>query len=45
MVIPLVGFDVTPTRPTIRDETVTKKKAQRITRKAARARCGIPGST
>src|SRR3972149_7903636 len=31
-VMPLVGFEVTPTKPTIREETVTKKKAKRPTR-------------
>ena len=40
MVMPLVGFEVTPTRPTMRDETVTKKKAQTTTSTAARARTG-----
>ena len=28
MVMPLVGFEVTPTIPTIREETVTKKNAK-----------------
>ena len=38
IVIPLVGFDVTPTSPTIRELTVTKKKAKTTTSSAARAR-------
>ncbi len=38
MVMPLVGFEVTPTRPTMRDETVTKKNAATATSTAARAR-------
>ena len=38
MVMPLVGFEVTPTNPTMRDETVTKKKAKIATSNAATAR-------
>ncbi len=40
IVMPLVGFDVTPTRPTIRDDTVTKKNANTTTHTAATARTG-----
>ena len=40
---PLVGFEVTPTRPTMREETVTKKNAKITTSSAASARpSGIP---
>ncbi len=38
IVIPDVGLEVTPTRPTMRELTVTKKKAKRTTRAAAMAR-------
>ena len=38
MVIPLVGLEVTPTRPTMRDDTVTKKKANTTTQTEAVAR-------
>ena len=44
MVIPLVGLEVTPTRPTMRDDTVTKKKAQITTSSAATVRAPVPGS-
>src|SRR5688572_19062059 len=44
MVMPLVGFEVTPTRPTIRAETVTKKNPATTTSRAASARAGTPGS-
>ena len=52
MVIPEVGFEVTPTSPTMRDETVTKKKAKIAIISAASARTTsesmkprIPGTT
>ena len=35
MVIPLVGLLVTPTSPTMREATVTKKNANTITQAAA----------
>src|SRR5688572_2003200 len=35
IVMPLVGFEVTPTSPTIRDDTVTKKNAKITTQIAA----------
>ncbi|MNC90243.1 hypothetical protein D3C83_63180 [compost metagenome] len=38
IVMPLVGFEVTPTRPTMRDATVTKKKAKIATRIVAMIR-------
>ena len=38
MVMPEVGFEVTPTSPTIRELTVTKKKAKTAMRIEARAR-------
>ena len=41
IVMPLVGLLVTPTRPTMRDATVTKKNANSTTQKAATARCGM----
>jgi hypothetical protein len=40
MVMPLVGLLVTPTRPTMRDATVTKKKANTARSTAATSRCG-----
>ncbi|MEZ5333196.1 MAG: hypothetical protein R2991_14385 [Thermoanaerobaculia bacterium] len=45
MVMPLVGFEVTPTRPTMREETVTKKKAAIATRTAETSRGRKPGSS
>ena len=41
MVMPEVGLDVTPTRPTILELTVTKKNAKTAIRMAARARAAI----
>jgi hypothetical protein len=41
MVIPEVGFEVTPTSPTIRELTVTKKKAKTAMRIEARALTGM----
>jgi hypothetical protein len=41
MVIPEVGLDVTPTRPTIRELTVTKKKAKIAMSIEAKARTGM----
>ncbi len=38
MVIPEVGLEVTPTSPTIRELTVTKKKAKTPMQRAAMAR-------
>jgi hypothetical protein len=38
MAMPLVGLDVTPTIPTMRELTVTKKKANMTTSSAATAR-------
>jgi hypothetical protein len=38
MVMPDVGFDVTPTSPTMRELTVTKKKAKIAMQIDARAR-------
>jgi len=40
IVMPDVGLEVTPTRPTIRDETVTKKNAKIVTSRAARILAG-----
>src|SRR5210317_2087306 len=42
IVMPLVGLLVTPTRPTIRDATVTKKKANTTTQIAAAVRISTP---
>jgi hypothetical protein len=42
MVMPLVGLLVTPTRPTMRDATVTKKNANITTHSAATARMPTP---
>src|SRR5690606_40771060 len=44
MVMPLVGLDVTPTIPTIREDTVTKKNAKIATSTAATVRPTTPGS-
>ncbi len=41
MVIPDVGLDVTPTRPTMRELTVTKKKAKMAMSTEATSRTGI----
>ena len=41
IVIPDVGFDVTPTSPTMRELTVTKKNAKTAMRRLASARTGI----
>ena len=41
MVIPEVGLEVTPTRPTIRELTVTKKKAKIAISIAANALTGM----
>ena len=41
MAIPDVGLEVTPTRPTIRELTVTKKNAKIAMRTEATARTGI----
>ncbi len=40
MVMPEVGFEVTPTSPTIRELTVTKKKAKTPIQRAASALAG-----
>ncbi len=42
IVMPLVGLLVTPTRPTMREATVTKKKANTTTQRAAARRMGTP---
>ena len=41
IVMPLVGFDVTPTSPTMREATVTKKKENTTTHTAAVARMAL----
>ncbi len=40
MVMPEVGFEVTPTSPTMRELTVTKKNAKIAMQTAANARTG-----
>ena len=40
MVMPEVGLEVTPTSPTMRELTVTKKKAKTAMQRAAMARAG-----
>ena len=47
IVIPEMGFDDVPIRPTMRDDTVTKKKPKTIVSTAARKLpcVGIPGAT
>ncbi len=50
IVMPEIGFDDVPMRPTMRDETVTKKKPKTTTRRPmssdpGNAPCGNFGST
>jgi hypothetical protein len=45
IVIPEIGFDVEPTSPTMREETVTKKKAKRTMRAAPNRLTGTPGQS